>query len=150
MSRLKDCPPGLELLAPVDQLLVHRKVTISEFVSREKADHEYLIGNRFGDRLYSAYEFSDWGNASCYSENRPFKMRVFSNRGVEAICFDRPFSSCYQCIEAYSTSHGHIGRVSQICGMCRPTFSVTGITNDCFLTIYGPLCCCNSSFDDFK
>nr|CAI5841725.1 unnamed protein product [Callosobruchus analis] len=96
MSRLKDCPLGLELLAPVDQLLVQKKVTISEFVSRAKADHEYMISNRYGDRLYSAYEFSDWGNASCYSENRPFKMRLFNNRSVEAISFDRPFSSCYQ------------------------------------------------------
>ncbi|CAH1983958.1 unnamed protein product, partial [Acanthoscelides obtectus] len=150
MACLKGYPSGLELLATVSELSVQKKVTISEFVSRTGADREYIIENGYGESLYSAYEFSDWGNASCYSESRPFKMRVFGNRGVEAIYFDRPFSSCYQHIEVFTSTHGHIGGVSQNCGMCRPSFSVTGVTNDCFLSIYGPLCGCTSKYDDFQ
>ncbi|CAH1983957.1 unnamed protein product [Acanthoscelides obtectus] len=132
MACLKGYPSGLELLATVSELSVPKKVTISEFVSRTGADREYIIENGYGESLYSAYEFSDWGNASCYSESRPFKMRVFGNR------------------EVYTSTHGHIGGVSQNCGMCRPSFSVTGVTDNCFLSIYGPLCGCTSKYDDFQ
>lgn len=54
-----DCPPGLEYLASIDQLLVHQKIELLEAFTGFQTNNRYVIRNTMGQnvRHYFLYVF---------------------------------------------------------------------------------------------
>jgi len=46
-SRPADCPPGLEYLLQVDQLLVKQQIELIEVISDFEAENKYKVTNHF-------------------------------------------------------------------------------------------------------
>ena len=50
------CPPGLEYLTQIDQLLIHQKVELFEVLCGCETKNKYNIKNGYGQKIYSAKE----------------------------------------------------------------------------------------------
>ena len=53
------CPPGLEYLSQIDQLLVKQKVELLEAFTGFETKNKYEVKNSMGQTVYSAKEISD-------------------------------------------------------------------------------------------
>ena len=51
-----DCPPGLEYLALVDQVLVHQIVEVLELLTGFETNNKYSIKNSLGQQVFFAVE----------------------------------------------------------------------------------------------
>lgn len=50
------CPPGLEYLSQIDQLLVHQKIELFEAFSSFETKNKYNVKNSLGQKVYIAKE----------------------------------------------------------------------------------------------
>jgi phospholipid scramblase 1, putative (fragment) len=53
-----NCPPGLEYLTQIDQLLVHQKIELLESFIGFETQNKYTIKNSMGQKVYYAKEGS--------------------------------------------------------------------------------------------
>ena len=53
------CPPGLEYLSQIDQLLVHQQVELLEVLTGFETENKYVVKNSMGQVVYAAREMSD-------------------------------------------------------------------------------------------
>ncbi|XP_036073344.1 phospholipid scramblase 1 isoform X3 [Oryzias melastigma] len=116
------CPPGLEYLTQVDQLLIKQKVELVEgrvcfcihsaaqltvysrafFVLTHEAlvgfesNNKYEVRNAMGQNVFYAVEENDCLNRQCCGPQRPFTIRVLDNFGHEIITINRPLK-CMSC-----------------------------------------------------
>ncbi|CAG2164454.1 unnamed protein product [Oppiella nova] len=136
---IPNCPPGLEYLTQVDQLLVHQKVELLEaFVGFESAN-KYSIKNSLGQKVYHAVEDNDCCTRNCCGPIRPFDMKILDNNQQEVIHLYRPLrcDSCLcpcllQQMEVTAPPGNIIGYVTQEWSICVPKFRVEDAS--------GPVC----------
>jgi hypothetical protein len=69
-----NCPPGLEYVLGIDQLLAQQKVEIFETVTGFEANNQYFIRNSMGQDIYLASEDTD-----CCRSSRPFDLRIIDH-----------------------------------------------------------------------
>lgn len=119
-----NCPPGLEYLTAIDQLLVHQKVELLEgtytwlsskrygsfshfivcsaqiaFTGFETAN-KYTVKNSMGQKVFRATEISDCCTRQFCGPNRAFDMKIVDNNDHEVIHLNRPLacsSCCFPC-----------------------------------------------------
>ncbi|XP_054167099.1 phospholipid scramblase 2-like [Oppia nitens] len=143
---IPNCPPGLEYLTQIDQLLVHQKVELLEaFVGYESAN-KYSVKNSLGQKVYHAIEDNDCCTRNCCGNIRPFDMKILDNTQREVIHLYRPLR-CDSCLFPcwlqkleVSASGNIIGYITQEWSIFVPKFRVENSFGECVLRIEGPFC----------
>jgi len=152
------CPPGLQYLTMVDQLLVKQKVEILEAFTGFETANKYKVQNSLGQEVYKAKEDTDCCTRQCCGPARPFDMNITDIQGHEVIHLNRPlrcqaccFPCCLQELEVSSPPGTIVGTVEQEWSIIYPKFVVKDASGEPVLRIEGPLCPCSCCGDvDFK
>ncbi|XP_027625241.1 phospholipid scramblase 1 isoform X2 [Tupaia chinensis] len=95
-----NCPPGLEYLSLIDQILIHQQIELLEVLTGFETNNKYEIKNSLGQRVYFAVEDTDFCTRNCCGASRPFTLRILDNSGQEVITMERPLrcsSCCFPC-----------------------------------------------------
>ncbi|CAG9816667.1 unnamed protein product [Phaedon cochleariae] len=144
---IPSCPPGLEYLTMIDQLLVHQKVEILEALTGFETKNKFTVKNSLGQKVYYAVEDSDCLTRNCCGPLRPFDMKILDNYSHEVIHLQRPlacdsccFPCCLQSMEVSSPPGTIVGTVEQEWSIFCPTFAIKNSSGDTVLRIEGPLC----------
>ncbi|XP_077988324.1 phospholipid scramblase 2-like [Glandiceps talaboti] len=145
-----NCPPGLEYMTQIDQLLVHQQVELLEAFTGFETNNKYSIKNSMGQRVYFAAEDTDCCTRQCCGSARPFDMKILDNSQREVIHLHRPLrcSSCwYPCclqeLEVQSPPGTTVGYVKQAWSVILPKFYIQNANRDTQLVIEGPFCTWN-------
>ncbi|KAG5863776.1 hypothetical protein JTB14_012922 [Gonioctena quinquepunctata] len=144
---IPNCPPGLEYLTMIDQLLVHQKVEVLEALTGFETKNKFTVKNSLGQKVYYAVEDSDCLTRNCCGPLRPFDMNILDNYRNEIIHLHRPlacdsccFPCCLQSMEVSSPPGTIIGTVEQEWSIFCPSFAIKNGSGDTVLRIEGPLC----------
>jgi hypothetical protein len=150
------CPPGLEYLTQIDQLLVHQQVEMLEALTGFETANKYVVKNTMGQQIYFAAEDSDCLTRQCCGSGRPFAMRIVDNSKQEVIHLERPlrcsscwFPCCLQVLEVQAPPGQIVGYVKQTWSICIPHYDVCDAQGVTVLKIVGPFCTC-SCFGDVE
>lgn len=142
-----NCPPGLEYLTMIDQLLVHQKVEILEALVGFESKNKFTIKNSIGQKMYYAVEDSDCLTRNCCGPIRPFDMKILDNYQNQVMHLSRPlacdsccFPCCLQSMEVSSPPGQLVGRVQQEWSLFIPSFTIRNAADEVVLRIEGPLC----------
>ncbi|PIK58872.1 putative phospholipid scramblase 1 [Apostichopus japonicus] len=123
--QLTDCPPGLEYLANIDQLIVKQSVELFEAVTGIDCKNRYTIANSMGQQVYFAYEGS-------HSDSRPFQC-------CAGCCWCISGQNCCAFrINIESPPGNPVGYVYQGCSGWKPKYHVHDDNMEEVLTIQGP------------
>lgn len=149
-----NCPPGLEYLAQIDQLLVRQKVELLEAIIDFETKNKYLITNTLGQKVYFAGEESGCCARNCCGPIRPFDLKIVDNFGQHVINLHRPlacqdccFPCCLQTMEVSSPPGTVIGVIEQKWSIFTPKFVVKNANGEEMLRIEGPCCTCRCCSD---
>ncbi|XP_038599321.1 phospholipid scramblase 1 [Tachyglossus aculeatus] len=151
-----NCPPGLEYLSQVDQVLIHQQIELLEVLIGFETNNKYEIKNSLGQRVYFAVEENDCCTRNCCGAARPFVLKILDNLGREVISLQRPlrcsscwFPCCLQELEVQSPPGVTIGFVVQNWHLCLPKFTIQNEHRQDVLKITGPcvVCSCCSDVD---
>lgn len=158
-----DCPPGLEYLALIDQLIIKQKVEALEAIAGVmgvgfETSNKYKIKNSLGQNVYKAKEDSECCTRMVCGPNRPFDMQIFDNAEREVIhltrglaCNSCLFPCCQQSIEIQAPPGNTIGFVNQCWTCIKPKFEITDGDGNVALKILGPWCTFSCAGDvEFK
>ncbi|XP_041270317.1 phospholipid scramblase 1-like isoform X2 [Onychostruthus taczanowskii] len=129
---IPNCPPGLEYLTQIDQILIHQQLEILEIVTGFEENNKYELKNTLGQRVYFAAEDTDCLTRNCCGPSRPFTMRIMDNLGREVITLHRPLRCsaccCPCCLQEVKSLDETcpVGRISkQWTGLVREVFTDT-------------------------
>lgn len=162
------CPPGLEYLAHVDQLLVKQQIELLEAFTGFETGNKYEIYNTMGQKIYYAAEDTCCcgcccgiccNPCKCYRKcqkqcctNRSFDMSVFNNDKEKVMSIHRPLRAstcwcpcCLQKLTVECPPGTEIGKVRQKWSICHPEFNICDESGAAVLSIEGPICtwsCC--------
>lgn len=149
-----DCPPGLEYLSQIDQLLVHQQIELLEILTGFETNNKYEIKNSMGQRVYFAAEENDCCTRNCCGPGRPFTIKIIDNTGREVITLSRPCRCssclcpcCLQELEVQAPAGVTIGYVVQNWHPCLPKFSIQNERREDILKIIGPCVVCSCCSD---
>jgi len=161
------CPPGLEYLAQIDQLVVKQIKEIIEIVTNWEMANKYQITNSVGQQVYFASEESDTCQRQCCGPQRGFTMHINDNMQQEVIRVVREFKCCtgnQWCICGCCKGHCSVevtveapvgevvGKIRQACSGWKPHMKLETAEGIEYARIRGPCCygaiCCPNS--DFK
>lgn len=148
------CPPGLEYLTQIDQLLVHQQIELLEVLTGWEQANTYLVKNSLGQQVYVAQEKSDCCSRQCCGPIRAFRMSIVNNLGEEVMSMDRPLRCGTECccenarpfMEVQAPIGTTIGFVkSEGCALFHPSFLVMDPEMTPIFRIKTPVCgkgCC--------
>ncbi|XP_053347651.1 phospholipid scramblase 1-like [Clarias gariepinus] len=152
-QRPPGCPPGLEYLTQVDQLLVHQKVELVEVLLGWETNNQYVVKNSLGQQVWLAAEESDFCTRLVCGPVRSFVMHLQDNVGQEVLTLTRPlkcsscwFPCCLQELEVQAPRGTPIGYVMQDWHPYLPKFTIRDASMRAVLRIVGPFCqwnCCS-------
>uniref|UniRef100_A0A5F9CB24 Phospholipid scramblase n=1 Tax=Oryctolagus cuniculus TaxID=9986 RepID=A0A5F9CB24_RABIT len=153
-----NCPPGLEYLTQIDQVLIHQEVKLLKVLLDFQSKNKYEIKNSFGQKIFLAVEDTDCCTRNCWEALRPFTLRILDNTGREVITLERPlrctsccFPCCLQKIEVQAPPGVPIGYVTQTWHPCLPKFTIQNEKKEDVLKISGPCIVCSCFGDiDFE
>ena len=94
------CPPGLEYLTLLDQVLVKQQVELLEAVIGFETKNKYKVLNVMGQPMYMGQEDSGCLNRQCCGPIRAFEMEITDNFGHDVIHLNRHLrcdSCCFPC-----------------------------------------------------
>lgn len=149
------CPPGLEYLTQLDQLLVHQQIELLEVMTGFETKNKYVIKNSLGQQCYYAYEESDLCERLCCGQARGFQMHIVDNVGQEVIRVNRVFKCCVGCcwcisgdccaftIEVQSPVGTSLGRIVQLHSKWSPRYAIKDANDQTILVVQGPCCVCS-------
>jgi len=148
----KDCPPGLEYLTMIDQIMIKQKVEMLEAVAGVmgyglETSNKYRIKNVMGQNIYKAVEDTDCCMRIVCGPSRPFDMIIKDNADREVLHLNRPlkcnsclFPCCLQKLEVSAPPGNTIGFVKQKWTCIKPKFEITDGDGNVALVIKGPWC----------
>lgn len=153
-----NCPPGLEYLAQIDQILIHQQVELLEVLTGFETNNKYEIKNALGQRVYFAAEENDCCTRTFCGPARSFVISVIDNTGREVMKLHRPyrcsaccFPCCLQELEVEAPPGTTVGYVIQNWHPCLPKFTVQNEKKEGVLKIIGPCvpcsCCGDVNFE---
>ena len=152
-----NCPPGLEYLMQIDQLLVQQKIELLEILTGWEQANKYVVKNTLGQQVYFAAEVSECCERQWCGPNRSFKMSIIDNAGREVMCMQRPLRCGYGCcceswrpyMEVEAPPGNVIGYVkAEGCAFAWPKFLIMDANMQPVLRIHTPCCgvgCCQCS-----
>ncbi|KAK3102293.1 hypothetical protein FSP39_010288 [Pinctada imbricata] len=151
-SSISGCPPGLEYLTQVDQLLVKQQIELLEIFTGWETSNKYKIVNTMGQQVFFAAEESDLCMRQCCGPQRSFVIHITDNMGQEVMRVTRDFkccAGCPWCAGAESLAHKVTveAPVGQVVGYVRqeqscwePYYSIRDANDDVVLRMRGPCC----------
>lgn len=147
------CPPGLEYLTQLDQILVHQQVELLEAFSSWESKNKYQIKNVLGQQVYFAAEESEDCSRQCCGSDRSFVMHIVDNMNQEVIRAVRPFvgcclfcwcadcsDDCAYAISVESPPGQTVGYVRQRASGWSPHYEIRDANSEVILKIRGPCC----------
>jgi len=147
-----NCPPGLEYLTMIDQLVIKQRKEMLETITNLlgagcETKNKYKIKNTLGQNIYKAKEDTDCCTRNCCGPARPFDMTIKDNEDREVIHLQRPlrcqtccFPCCLQEMEVSSPPGSVIGTIEQEWSLCKPQFAIKDQGGNIVLKIMGPFC----------
>jgi len=147
-----NCPPGLEYLTLIDQLIVKQKVEAMEAVAGVlgyncETKNKYKIKNVLGQNVFKAKEDTDCCTRYLCGPLRSFDMIIKDNADQEVLHLQRPYrcqSCCFPCclqeLEVSSPPGTVIGYVKQNWTCLKPKFTIYDADDNEVLVIVGPMC----------
>ncbi|XP_078401943.1 phospholipid scramblase 2-like [Cetorhinus maximus] len=142
---IPNCPPGLEYLTMIDQILVHQVVELVEALTGFETKNKYELKNSLGQRVYYAVEDSEFCNRICCGSNRAFVIKILDNIGHTIMHLVRPLgcgSCCCPCclhqMEVQAPPGKTIGYVAQEWHPFIPKFSIQNEKHETVLKVKGP------------
>ncbi|XP_053379773.1 phospholipid scramblase 2-like isoform X2 [Mercenaria mercenaria] len=148
------CPPGLDYLTQVDQILIKQQIEMMELFTNWEAKNKYRLLNSMGQQVYFAKEESETCMRQCCRENRSFTMHVTDNLGNEVIRLEREFrcwrdsnwcaccSCCAHRIVVEAPVGTVVGYVKQRPSFMAPKYVIMDENEKDILYIEGPCCVC--------
>ncbi|EFX80807.1 hypothetical protein DAPPUDRAFT_211709 [Daphnia pulex] len=144
-----NCPPGLEYLTQVDQILVHQMVEILEMFTGFETNNKYVVKNSVGQKIFFAAEDSGCCERYWCNNLRSFEMNILDNFGNEVIHIHRPlacqsclYPCCLQKMEVSAPPGNVIGTIEQEWSIF-PRFKVKDVSGNVVLKIEGPFFPCS-------
>lgn len=135
-QRIPNCPPGLEYLTSIDQLLVKQKVELLEAFTGFETNNKFTIKNSLGQKVYWAAEDNDCCTRNCCGPHRPFDMKIMDIHKTQVLHLYRPlrcdsccFPCCLQTMEVSSPPGNVIGTVEQNWSIFTPSFDLKVYTS---------------------
>ncbi|NWS86920.1 PLS1 scramblase, partial [Toxostoma redivivum] len=151
---IPNCPPGLEYLTQIDQILIHQQLELLEIVTGFETNNKYELKNALGQRVYFAAEDTDFLTRICCGPARPFTIHIIDNLGHEVITLRRPlrcssccFPCCLQELEVQAPPGTTVGYVIQNWHACLPKFTIQDEKRKDMLKIIGPCFVCSCCED---
>ncbi|KAL4635867.1 phospholipid scramblase 1-like isoform X1 [Arapaima gigas] len=148
-QQLSGCPPGLEYLTQIDQLLVHQKVEFAEVLLGYEMNNKYVIKNSAGQQVFFVAEENSCCNRNCCGPMRSFVLHVQDNFDREVLTLTRPLrcgSCCCPCclqeLEVQAPPGNPIGFIVQDWHLYLPKFTIQNEKKEPVLKINGPFCQC--------
>lgn len=86
-----NCPPGLEYLTQVDQLVVIQEVDMLQVFTGYESHNRYSVKNAANQNVYYCVETSDVLTMNLMHSDRPFEIIVMDNFGVPVLRASRPY-----------------------------------------------------------
>jgi len=158
-----NCPPGLEYLTMIDQLIIKQRLEMLEAVAGVmgyglETANKYKIKNVMGQNVYKAVEDTECCTRIVCGPKRPFDMIIKDNADREVLHLQRPmrcdsccFPCCLQSLEVSSPPGTTIGFVDQRWSCIKPKFDIKDGDGNVALTIIGPWCTYSCAGDvEFK
>ncbi|XP_077998863.1 phospholipid scramblase 2-like [Glandiceps talaboti] len=148
------CPPGLEYLTHIDQLLVHQQIELFEVFTNWETQNRYIVKNTMGQQVYYAHEESDTCMRQCCGPQRGFTMHITDNMQQEVIRVIREFKCCAGCAWCASSDccamevaveapvGTVVGYVKQTGSVWPPHFDIKDADGNTVFKIRGPCCIC--------
>ncbi|XP_063052258.1 phospholipid scramblase 1-like [Engraulis encrasicolus] len=151
-QRPPNCPPGLEYLNMIDQLLVQQEVELVEAIFGVETNNKYMVRNTMGQQVFYVTEENNCCNRQCLGPSRSFVLHVQDNNDQEVMTLQRPlrcslgcFPICLQELEVQAPFGNTIGYVIQEWDLLFPKFTIQNEKRESILKIRGPFCpwrCC--------
>lgn len=148
------CPPGLEYLTQIDQILVHQNMDLAELFLGWELSNVYTVKNSIGEQVFVAAEVTDMFTRQVCGPARPFTIHLRNNMGQDVLTLSRPFrcsSCCFPCclqeLEVQSPPGNPIGYVEQNWHPFLPKFTILNEMKNPQLKIKGPFCDCKCMSD---
>ncbi|XP_064479801.1 phospholipid scramblase 1-like [Ornithodoros turicata] len=139
------CPPGLEYLAIIDQLIISQQIQLVEVLTGFEQKNKYVIKNSMGQFVYFAGEETDFCTRIIFGGIRPFEIRIYDIRGAEVIRCFRPlrcdsccFFCCLQEMEVQAPPGVPVGYIQQDWSVIFPMFTLMNARREPSLKIKGP------------
>uniref|UniRef100_UPI00398F5709 phospholipid scramblase 2-like n=1 Tax=Pristiophorus japonicus TaxID=55135 RepID=UPI00398F5709 len=145
--RPANCPPGLEHILQIDQILIHQQIELLEVLFGFEGNNKYDIKNKIGQQIYFATERSGMCCRLFCGTRRRLKIKIVDNKGTEVIRLKRPkrcstcwCPCCLQKLEVQAPPGEPIGYIVQKWHPCLPKFIIQDENQDSVLKINGPCC----------
>lgn len=148
------CPPGLEYLTMVDQVLCHQIVELLQAFTGWETNNKYAIKNSLGQQIYYAFEETDLCMRICCKNQREFTIHIVDNYNREIMRVYRPFkccAGCCWCASADCCAHETfveappgtpIGSVRQLQTGWTLDYAIRDAQGNTVLKVKGPCCTC--------
>lgn len=149
------CPPGLEYLTMIDQLIVKQQIELFEVFTGIEMKNKYKVFNNVGQQVYFAQEESECCMRICCGPARGFTINITDNNGMEVMRFIREFKCCAGCcwcansdccawvLSVEAPPGQPVGYVRQECSGWKPHFGLYTTDDQMLARIRGPCCVCN-------
>lgn len=158
------CPPGLEYLMQIDQIIIKQEVHLLEVLTGWEVANKFQILNSMGQQIYYACEESTCLMRQCCGPGRGFKMHVTDNNQREVIAAERRFKCCAGCCWCANSDTCAYempveAPIGTECGYIRQEFSkwsphikIYDHNREPVFDIWGPCCpcqgiCCTADID---
>ncbi|KAJ8048515.1 Phospholipid scramblase 2 [Holothuria leucospilota] len=151
LPAIPGCPPDLEYLTHLDQILIHQQVELIEVFTGWETENKYQIKNALGQQIYFAAEESELCMRLCCKSRRGFMMHIIDNLNQEVMRVVRPFQCCAGCcwcadscdhcaltISVETPGGEQIGHVRQRGSRWKPHFDILDSSYEPVLKIRGP------------
>ena len=157
VEAIPGCPPGLEYLTALDQIVVKQEIELLKAFTGFPQNHKYKILNNQGQQIYFAAEDTGICMNFCCGPQRSFVIHILNNSNQEVIRLTREFKCCAgSCWLAGSDACAHevqveapvgqiIGYIRQEYSNWQQNFSIRDASHNPILRIHGPCCVFNMS-----
>ncbi|XP_008709317.1 phospholipid scramblase 1-like [Ursus americanus] len=147
---ISTCPPGLEYLMQINQLLVCQRFDLLEVLSSFETSKNYEVMNNQGQRIYFAEERSNCFFRYLCGPSRSFTMTIYDNVGRDVITMHKALRNCYlQKLQVEAPPGEKIGYVYQYFHPFLPMFKIKNENKEDIMKIRGP-CVVSSCLKDLN
>ncbi|CAL1540900.1 unnamed protein product [Lymnaea stagnalis] len=154
----QNCPPGLEYMGAVDQLICKQEVSIFELLTGFEAKNKYRVFNSLNQQAYWALEESELCNRLFCGPQRGFVFHVVDNNQQDVLTIERPFLNCKGCcwcadgcckypIYVKDKAGRKLGMIRMMHSCWKPHFGIFDENEVMLYEIWGPCCPCNCGSD---
>ncbi|KAL3250789.1 hypothetical protein MRX96_055365 [Rhipicephalus microplus] len=141
------CPPGLEYLAHVEQIVIQQSVEYLEVFLGIEGANVYEAKNSMGQLIYNIRENSGLCARCCCGPRRCLEIDVFDSTNTVVIHIVRPLRCsnfccfcCLQEMEVQAPPGTPIAQIRQRWSICHPYFTIYSPENEPALHVVGPIC----------